>query len=134
MATPRQPPIPSSSSGKKRRLVERPIDLESFFCSSLSSKPRFLLMSCTEEGKTLKRVSACRFARNLQQQIGEVQSVNRLRNGTLLLEGRSDAQISKIQSLKCIAGLQVKVEVHPTLNLCKGVVTHETSLRNPRKI
>ena len=28
-------------------------------------------------------------------------------------------------SLKCIASLQVKVEVHPTLNLCKGVVTHE---------
>ena len=28
-------------------------------------------------------------------------------------------------SLKCIAGLQLKVEVHPTLNLCKGVVTHK---------
>ena len=82
-------------------------------------------MSCIEEGKTLKNVSACHFARDLQQQIGEVQSVNRQRNGTLLLEGRSDAQITKIQSLKCIASLQVKVEVHPTLNLCKGVVTHE---------
>ena len=53
-------------------------------------------MSCTEEGKTLKSVSACRFARNLQQQIGEVQSVNRQRNGTLLFEVRSDAQIAKI--------------------------------------
>ena len=28
-------------------------------------------------------------------------------------------------SLKCIAGLEVKVEIHHTLNLCKGVVTHE---------
>ena len=27
--------------------------------------------------------------------------------------------------LKCIAGIQVKVEVHSTLNLCKGVVKHE---------
>ena len=125
MATLRQSPTPASSSGKKRRLVERPVDLDCFFSSGLPSKPRFLLMSCIEEGKTLKNVSACRFARDLQQQIGEVQSVNRQRNGTLLLEGRSDAQIAKIQSLKCIAGLQVKVEVHPTLNLCKGVVMHE---------
>ena len=73
----------------------------------------------------MKSIHACCFARDLQQQIGEVQSVNQQRNATLLLEGRSDAQIAKIQSLKCIAGPQVKVEVHPTLNLCKGVVTHE---------
>ena len=125
MATPCHSPTTSSSSGRKRRLVERPDDLDSFFSLDLPSKPRFLLMSCTEEGKTLKSVSACRFARNLQQQIGEVQSVNRQRNGTLLLEGRSDSQIAKIMSLNCIAGLQVNMEVHPTLNLCKGVVTHE---------
>ena len=69
----------------------------------------------------MKIVSAC----HLQQQIGEVQSVNRQTNGTLLLEGRSDAQIAKIMSLKFIAGLQVKAEVHPSLNLGKGVVTHD---------
>ena len=74
MATPNQTPIPSSSSGNNRRLVERPVDLVRFFISGLPSKPRFLLMSCTEEGKTLKSVSACRFARDLQQHIGEVQS------------------------------------------------------------
>ena len=62
-------------------------------------------MPCTEEEKTLKSVSACRFARDLQQQIEEVQSVNRQRNGTLLLEGRSDVQIAKIMSLMCIASL-----------------------------
>ena len=28
-------------------------------------------------------------------------------------------------SLKCIAGLQMKVDVYPTLNICNGVVTHE---------
>ena len=125
MSTLRQTPTPSSSSGKKRRLVERPVNLDNFFSLGLPSKQRFLLMSCTEEGKTLKSVSACHFSRDIQQQIGEVQFVNRQRNGTLLLEGRSDAQIAKIQSLKCIAGLQVKVEVHPILNLCKCVVTHE---------
>ena len=35
------------------------------------------------------------------------------------------AQIAKIMSLKCIAGHHVKVAVHPTLILCKHVVTHE---------
>ena len=34
-------------------------------------------------------------------------------------------KFAKVVSLKCIAGLQVKVEVHPTLNLCKGVVSYE---------
>ena len=80
-------------------------------------------MSCTKEGKTIKSVSACPFTRDLQQQIGEVQSVNRY--GNLLLEGCYDSQIAKIMLLICIAGLQVKVEVHPTLNLCKDVVTRE---------
>ena len=124
MTTPHQTPIPSSSSGKKRGLVEIPVDLDSFFCLGLPKKHRFLPMSCIEEGKTLKSVSACRFARDLQQQIGDVQSVNRQRNG-ILLDGRTDAQIAKIISLNCIAGLQVKVEVHSSLNLCNGVVTHE---------
>ena len=94
MATLRKSPTFSSSSGKKKRLVERPVDLDSFFSLGLPSKSRFL-MSCTEEGKTLKSVSACHFDRDLQQQNGEVQSVNQQRNGTLLL-GRSDAQIVKI--------------------------------------
>ena len=125
MATPLQTPIPSSFSGKKRQFVERPIDLNSFFSSGFSNKPIFLLMSCTEEDKTLKSVSTHHFACNLQQQISEVQLVNRQREGSLLLEGRTDKQINKIVSLKCIAGHQVKVEVHPTLNLCKGVVTHD---------
>ena len=125
MATSRQTPTPSCSSRKKRRLVERPVDLDSFFSSGLPGKLRFLILSSTEEGKTLKCVSACRFAHNLQQQIGEVQSVTRQRNGTLLLEVRTDVQIAKVISLKCIACLQVKVENHPTLNLCKGVITNQ---------
>ena len=70
-------------------------------------------MSCTKEGKS---VSACRFARDLQQHVVEVQSVNRLKNGTLLLR---DDQITKIMSLNYIAGLQVKVEVYPTLNIAR---------------
>ena len=91
----------------------------------MPSKLRFLLNSCIEEYKTLKSGSACRFARDLQQQIGDVQSVNRQKNGTLLIEGQTNAQITKIRSFKSIAGLQVNVEVHSILNLCKGVVTHE---------
>ena len=129
MATPRQSPTPASCSGKKR-LLERPVDLDSFFSSGLLSKTRFLLMSCTEEGKTLKSVSACHFARD-QQQVGEVQSVNRQRNGTFLLEGGSDAQIAKIQSLKRIARLQVKVEVHPTFT---SKTCHKVSQKLSREV
>ena len=68
-------PTPHSSSGSKRRLVlEKPLVLVSFFSSVLPSKPRFLLMSCTEDGKTLKNFSACRFAHDFQQHIGEIES------------------------------------------------------------
>ena len=114
MATLCQIPTPFSSSGKKHILiVKRPIDLESFFSSGLPGKLRFLLMSVTKEG-TFKSISAYHFAHNLQQQIAEIQFLNRQRNGILLLEGRKDAQIAKIMPLKCMAGLQVKVDVHPT--------------------
>ena len=78
-------------------------------------------MSYIRKGKTLKSVSACHFAHDLQKQIGEVQSVTRQRIGTLLLEVQTDVQIAKIRSLKYIVGLEVKVEVHPTLNLCRKV-------------
>ena len=76
MATLHQTPTPSCSSRKKRSLVERPVDLDRLFCSGLPIKTRFLLLSCTEEGKTLKSISACCFACDLQQHIVDVQSVN----------------------------------------------------------
>ena len=76
MATLCQITNPSSSSRKTRRLVERPVDLGQFLSSVLPSKPRFLLMSFSEEGKTLKSVSAWHFASDLQKQIDEFQSEN----------------------------------------------------------
>ncbi len=87
--------------------------------------PRFLLMSCAEEGKTFKTISAVRLARAIEEAYGKLQAVVRQRNGTILFEARTDEQIGKIKNTKQIAGLQVVVTVHPTLNLCKGVVNHD---------
>ncbi len=86
-------------------------------------KPRFLLMACAEEGKTFKTVSAVPLARAIEEAYGKLQAVVRQRNGTILFEARTDEQIVKIQNTKQIAGLQVVVTIHPTLNLSKGVVT-----------
>ncbi len=57
--------------------------------------------------------------------MGKLQAVVRQRNGTILFEARTDEQIEKILKTEQIAGLQVEVTTHPTLNLCKGVVNHE---------
>ncbi len=119
-------PFPPPSSTRKR-CAERTIDLNSFFSreEDRPKMPRFLLMSCAEEGKTFKTVSAVRLARAIDEAYGKLQAVVRQRNGTILFEARTDEQIGKIKNTTQIAGLQVVVTVHPTLNLWKGVVHHE---------
>ena len=59
--------LPPPSSARKRRLVET-VNLESFFCkdSDRATMPRFLIMSCSEENKTMKSVSAIRLAREIE--------------------------------------------------------------------
>ncbi len=79
-------------------------------------------------------MSAVRLARAIEEAYGKLQAVVRQRNGTILFESRTDEQIEKIQNTKQIAGLQVVVTVHPTLNLSKGVVNHEDFATETEKI
>jgi hypothetical protein len=115
------------SSSRKRRLVGQTIYLKSFFCNEAQrlTKPWFLLMAAPEEGKTLKSVSACRLVRSIDAVAGTLQTVTRQRNGSILLEARTDQQIDKLSSQTTVEGLQVQVVTHPTLNLCKGVMNHD---------
>jgi hypothetical protein len=94
------------SSSRKRRLVEQTIDLQSFICNEVQgpTKPRFLLMTATEEGKTLKCVSACRLARSIGAVAGTLQVVTLQRSGSILLEARTDQQIVKLLSLNTTEG------------------------------
>lgn len=119
-------PSPPPSFARKRRCPERNLDLNSFFFNEEDrpKKPRFLLMACAEEGKSFKMVSAVRLARAIEEKYGKLQAVVRQRNGTILFEALTDEQIDRIMKTKQIAGLQVEVTTHPTLNLCKGVVNH----------
>ncbi len=92
-------PFPPPSYARKRRCAERTIDLNSFFSreEDRPKMPRFLLMSCAEEGKTFKTVSAVRLARATEEDYGKLQAVVRQRNGTILLEARTDEQIGKFK-------------------------------------
>ena len=97
MAVPCQ--TPASSSGKRRCLVlKRPVDLQNFFCKDVPTGRWFLLMSSIEEGNIFKNVSSCKLAWDLEYQIRDLQSVSQQWNSTLLLEGWTDQQISKIKS------------------------------------
>ncbi len=89
--------FPPPSSARKRRCAERTIDLNSFFSREERSTQdaSFPLMSCAEEGKTFKTVSAVRLARAIEEAYGKLQAVVRQRNGTILFEARTDEQIGK---------------------------------------
>ena len=110
------------SRERKRRFVDLPVESNGSNPGKLT-KPRFLLMNSTTEGKTLKDVSVFRLARELKAYVGELDNITRLRNGSLLIEGKSDDQITKALSITSIAGLSVNVQEHATLNFCKGVIT-----------
>jgi hypothetical protein len=77
------------------------------------------------EGKTLKSVSACHLARSIDAVAGTLQMVTHHRDGSILLEARTDQEIEKLFSLTAIEGLRVQVVTYPALSLCKGVVNHD---------
>ena len=66
-----------------------------------------------------------RLAKAIDTTLGKLQGVVRQRSETILVEATTDDHIKKILKTKEIAGLQVSVSPHATLNLCKGVVNHD---------
>ena len=55
------------------------------------------MLECAAEGKTFKSVSSVRLVKAIDDTIGKLQSVVRQRDGTILVEARSDEQIEKIR-------------------------------------
>jgi hypothetical protein len=101
--------------------------LKSFFFNAAQkpTKPWLLLMPMTEEGKILKSVSACRLMRSIDTVVRTLQMVTLQRNGSILLEERTDQQIEQLLYLTTTEGLLSSCRNPQTLNLCKGVGKHD---------
>jgi hypothetical protein len=79
----------------------------------------------TEEGKILKSVSACRLTRSIDTVVRTLQMVTLQRNGSILLEERTNQQIEQLLYLTTTEGLLSAYRNPPTLNLCKSVGNHD---------
>lgn len=85
--------------------------------------PTFFVITCTEESATLTNVSPFLISRVIKQKVGNVKSVKKLRNGTLLVETQTAGQAVKLLSLTELDTIPVCVTQHQQLNYCKGVIS-----------
>nr|CAD7201810.1 unnamed protein product [Timema douglasi] len=91
-------------------------------------QPRFLVMSRVENNEDLKRVSPFILERVINGAAKSEVSIIKLRDGTIMIQTKTDTQSSDIMAISEIplsntTHIPVKVEPHRFLNVCKGVVT-----------
>lgn len=120
-----------SLAGQKRQKTSENILTTSFFnkstkLSDLINGPKFVVVKRNEEDETatLKFVNPFLIQKAIEQQAGSVKSIQRVRDGTILLETVSKVQAEKLYKLKSL-GPDIKVSVyeHPRLNTSRGVVS-----------
>lgn len=91
----------------------------------ISASRKFLIMKCANEGETLTKVSPFLIRRVLSAAIpGELESAKKLRDGSLLIKCSNDIQSEKLLKMAKLNDIPVKVQVHRTLNTCRGVISH----------
>jgi hypothetical protein len=87
--------------------------------------PQFFLVNGVNE--RLDMLDPITIAESIEDFIGEPEDTRMLRSGSLLVQCKNQKQSEKIESLKIIDEMRVKVIQHARLNSCKGVVlSHES--------
>ena len=85
--------------------------------------PRFFIIKLDEPGETFHDASPFDIQRGVKYYIGAPKSVQKLRDGSLLVEASSDEEAKKLLNLKSFGpGWSLSVQAHKTLNSCKGVI------------
>jgi hypothetical protein len=91
--------------------------------SSCASR-KYLVIRCSKEGETLTKVSPFLIHKVLSGAVpGDLESVKKLRDGSLLVKTSSDKQSEKLLALKRLHDIPVVVEPHRGLNTCRGVIS-----------
>lgn len=73
--------------------------------------------------ESLSNVSPFVIHKVIYNQVGEVESIKKLKDGSILVTVSNIKQSQKILELKKILDFEIIVEPHKTLNVCKGVVS-----------
>jgi cell division protein FtsB/Zn finger protein HypA/HybF involved in hydrogenase expression len=109
------PPPPNYLPG----LLDRNIDVRSLHPATFA---QFYIIKRSDGTSTFKNVSPFKIQKFIESDIGSTKSVSRLRDGSLLVQVGSVEMSKKICALQVLGTFPVRVEVHKTLNTCKGVV------------
>ena len=83
--------------------------------------PRFLIISSTDDG-ALKKLSPFAIQKGLFGLAGEPKSVKKLKDGSLLVECRTDSHSKCLLKATSLCNIHIKVTPHPSLNTVKGVI------------
>ena len=89
--------------------------------NSSPSNDRFFILSAAD-GSDLSTINPFLLGKAVKLQAGSVAELRKLRNGTVLVKTADSKQASAIQKMERIGETRIKVEVHRSLNHCKGVV------------
>lgn len=110
-------------SDRKRACPQSPdVDEHSLVPDGLNNS-RYLVISHQQQDQTLAKVSPFLIDKALQACAGSLDSVKKLRNGTLLVETRTAQQTTNLLRLKTLGNVvPISVSPHPRLNVSKGVV------------
>ena len=88
---------------------------------SSKSWPRFLVIGSSDDG-ALKKLSPFAIEKGLQGLAGELKSVKKLRNGSLLVECLKENQSKNLLKSKLLCNVSINVTPHSSLNSSKGVI------------
>lgn len=104
---------------------EEPLKTSSIINTDMETEetvPRFLLVKNTEDGMgNFEKMSPFIIMKSMYGLIGESHLIKKVKDG-LLVQTKSEKQSRRLLQVTKFAGLPVKVEAHPTLNISKGVV------------
>ncbi|XP_053691363.1 uncharacterized protein LOC128739887 [Sabethes cyaneus] len=85
---------------------------------------RFLVMERTGDSQTLEKISPFLIDKVIKNCCGDVTSINRIRDGKILIKVKNERQATQLRKLHCIIpGINVAVNEHATLNTCRVVIT-----------
>nr|CAD7577778.1 unnamed protein product [Timema californicum] len=116
------------TNDKRRKRVRPSSPLQLKIQEVVRPQPHFLVMSRVYDGETLKCASPFILERVINGAAKSEISIRKLQDGTAIIQTLNDVQTVNVMGITEIPlsnspHLQVKMEPHRFLNVCKGVVT-----------
>jgi hypothetical protein len=83
---------------------------------------KFYIIESLEQGKTFSNVSPFEIEKSIKSEVGNVNTVKKLRDGKLLVEILRQKQGINLQKIDSFCKIKCQVSPHKTLNTSKGVI------------